>query len=84
MQRRMPTVLRKDGFDFRMYFDDHIPAHVHAFKGDGEVKISLGDPLTQPTVLVAYNMSSKEAKQALAIVLEHQTELLKRWVEMHG
>ena len=84
MQRRMPTVLRKDGFDFRIYFDDHIPAHVHAFKGDGEVKISLGDPLAQPTVLVAYNMSRKETKQALAIVLEHQTELLKCWVEMHG
>jgi hypothetical protein len=80
----MPTVLRKDGFDFRMYFDDHIPAHVHALKGDGEVKISLGDLLTQPTVLVAYNMSRKEAKQALSIVLEYQTEFLKRWVEMHG
>ncbi|MBW4460321.1 MAG: DUF4160 domain-containing protein [Nodosilinea sp. WJT8-NPBG4] len=80
----MPTVLRKDGFDFRIYFDDHIPAHVHAFKSSGEVKISLGDLLTKPKVLAAYNMSNKEAKQALAIVLEHQTELLKRWVEMHG
>ncbi|MEA5450298.1 DUF4160 domain-containing protein [Leptolyngbya sp. CCNP1308] len=80
----MPTVLRKDGFDFRIYFDDHVPAHVHAFKGSGEVKISLGDLLTKPTVLVAYNMSNKEAKLALAIVLKHQTELLKRWVEMHG
>ena len=80
----MPTVLREDGFVFRIYFDDHIPAHVHAFKGGGEVKISMGDRLNPPAVLSVYDMNSKEVKRALAIVAKHQVELLKRWVEIHG
>jgi hypothetical protein len=35
----MPTVLRKDGFEFMIYTDDHEPAHVHVFKGEGKAKI---------------------------------------------
>jgi hypothetical protein len=38
----MPTVLRKDGFAVRIYFNDHLPPHVHVFKGGGQVRISLG------------------------------------------
>jgi hypothetical protein len=40
----MPTVLRRDGFEFVVYFDDHSPPHVHVFKGEGETKIKL-DPI---------------------------------------
>jgi hypothetical protein len=80
----MPTVLRKDGFSFRIYYDDHTPAHVHAFKAGGEAKIDLGDGLTDPKLLALYDMSSKDAKRALEIVLEHRIELLKRWIEIHG
>ena len=80
----MPTVLRKDGFSFRIYSDDHMPAHVHAFKGGGEAKLDLGGSLANPKLLELYDMSNKDARKALEIVFEHQVELLQRWIEIHG
>jgi len=35
----MPTVLKKDGF--RIYPNDHLPAHVHVFKAGREAKNKL-------------------------------------------
>jgi hypothetical protein len=35
----MPTVLRKDGFDFCIISGDHDPPHVHVRHGDAEVII---------------------------------------------
>lgn len=80
----MPTVLRKDGFSFRIYYDDHIPAHVHALKAGGEARIDLGDSSTNPRLLELYNMSNKDARRALEIVFEHRVKLLQRWIEIHG
>lgn len=37
----MPTIHSEDGFRFVIYFNDHAPAHVHAFKS-GETVINLG------------------------------------------
>jgi hypothetical protein len=31
----MPTVLRREGYEIVIYFNDHPPPHVHAFKGGG-------------------------------------------------
>ncbi|MEH2215126.1 DUF4160 domain-containing protein [Nostoc sp.] len=39
----MPTILKKGGFEVRIYLNDRIPAHVHVFKGGGEAKINIGD-----------------------------------------
>lgn len=80
----MPTVFRKDGFEFRIYFDDHIPAHVHVFKAGGEAKIDLGSEHKAPELVAVYDMTIKDAKRALEIVLEHCADLLKRWEEIHG
>ncbi|MGD1949005.1 MAG: DUF4160 domain-containing protein [Leptolyngbyaceae cyanobacterium] len=67
----MPTVLRKDGFAFRTYFNDHIPPHIHAFKADGQAIISIGNEENQPKPLEVYEMSDKELKKALKVVTEH-------------
>ena len=44
----MITVLRADGFRIVIFSDDHQPAHVHVF-GDGEAKINLSVPTTDPS-----------------------------------
>ncbi|MBE9129957.1 MULTISPECIES: DUF4160 domain-containing protein [unclassified Coleofasciculus] len=80
----MPTVLRKDGFAVRIYFNDHLPPHVHVFKGGGQVRISLGSEAEEPELVQIEGMSDKDAAKALAIVIEHQLELLKKWEEIHG
>ncbi len=39
----MVTVLnrRRDGYDVRIFTDDHLPAHVHVFKGGKQVQAYL-------------------------------------------
>lgn len=37
----MPTVLRKAGFEVRIYTFDHPPPHVHVEKAGASVKIDL-------------------------------------------
>ena len=38
----MPTVLREDGFEVRIYTFDHPPPHVHVAKAGAIVRIDLG------------------------------------------
>ena len=80
----MPTLIRQDGFDIRMYFDDHDPPHVHVFQAGGQAKIAIGDSTTAPSLLLVQGMNSKEAKAALRVVTQHQTHLLEKWEEYHG
>jgi hypothetical protein len=35
----MPTISRFHGIDIVIYFNDHVPAHFHAFHGDEEALI---------------------------------------------
>ena len=80
----MPTVLRERGFAVRIYLNDHIPAHVHVFKGNGQAKINLGNPNEPPALVQIWQMSNRDAVKALEIVKLHQTELRQRWEQIHG
>jgi Domain of unknown function (DUF4160) len=76
--------LREDGFEIRMYFNDHDPPHVHAFKAGGQAKVGLGSSGVTPSLLLVQGMSDKDVKKAIAIVTEHQVELLAKWEEWYG
>jgi len=80
----MPTLLRQDGFDIRMYFDDHDPPHVHVFKAGEQAKIELDRLDVLPSLILVQGMSVKDAKAAISIVTEYQTYLLEKWQEYHG
>jgi hypothetical protein len=75
----MPTVLREDGFVVKMYFNDHPPPHIHAFKGGGEIKINI-EPTT---VAQVWRMSESDAQHAKRLVRKHRRYLLEQWNEMH-
>ncbi|BAU14569.1 hypothetical protein LEP3755_51180 [Leptolyngbya sp. NIES-3755] len=72
----MPTILRKDGFRVIIYFDDHLPSHVHVLNADSEVKISLGDDSTPPE-MIEYRGKRSVAIWALELVTSHQRKLLE-------
>lgn len=84
----MPTVLRFQGFDIRIYSNDHEPAHVHVVKGEGEVKIHLGstEPGREeaPSLVRVWAMGRKDAAQALELVSARQELLLSEWSRIHG
>ena len=80
----MPTILKEDGFAFRLYLDDHTPAHVHVFKAEGQAIIKIGNKYEPPSVREVYEMSNKELKKALKIAAENQAYLNQKWEEYHG
>lgn len=80
----MPTVLKIGGFRFIIWPADHEPPHVHAFKGGGEAKITLGDKECRPSFVTIAGLTKPDARKAWEIVAEHQKVLLKAWEKIHG
>ena len=80
----MPTILRRDGFRFVIWLNDHPPPHVHVKKAGNELIINLGLGGTLPTVISNKGMSNREQNQALLVVALHNTIFLEWWKEIHG
>ncbi|HZF40775.1 MAG TPA: DUF4160 domain-containing protein [Blastocatellia bacterium] len=80
----MPTVLRKDGFNFVIYPDDHEPMHTHVKKAGKEVIINMGDNETAPHIRDNKKMSKKDVRKALKIAYEYQDYLIEEWKEIYG
>lgn len=80
----MPTVLFVNGFRFVVWPNDHEPPHVHAFKGNGEAKVSLGDGRRAPEILTVYGLTKRDAVFIWRLVAEHQEMLLAEWEKIHG
>lgn len=71
----MPTVLRRNGFEVRIYTSDHIPAHVHVIRGGGRMVIDIETLETRRIT----DMTNREVRQALQIVADHREFLLDEW-----
>jgi hypothetical protein len=80
----MPTVHQQDGFQFRIYPNDHDPAHVHAWKAGRVAKIGLGDDETAPYPMDPGAMRTPDVRRAIRIVEEHQATLLNEWRKHHA
>lgn len=80
----MPTVLRKNGFRFQIFTEDHIPAHTHVFKAGKQVVINLGDRQHRVSTRENRGMATADIIKALQIAADHQVYLLEQWSEIHG
>ena len=76
----MPTILRLEGFEFRIWTNDHEPPHVHVFKGDGQAKIEI----ESAEVVRLWNMRRQDVRRAEAIVNENRLIFLEAWRQIHG
>jgi len=74
----MPEIARFYGIVIRMYFDDHMPAHFHAFYGEHEALIAI-DTLSV--------VGGALPPRALGLTVEwatlHQRELQQAWSRAH-
>jgi len=78
----VPTVLYEQGVRGLLYLDDHHPAHVHCFVGDGQIVV-----LLEPGVAVREThgrVTAAEQRRVLALVEARRGRLLRRWREIHG
>ncbi len=80
----MPTVLRVDGFQVRIFPNDHPPAHVHVYKAGTSVVIELAAATPRPAVREVAGMPSADVVKAFLIVEDHSAFLLEKWEEIHG
>ena len=76
----MPTILRQDGYEFRIRTNDHAPPHVHVFLRDGEAKINIGSA----EVVRVWNMRPADVGRAEEIVKANETIFLETWRRIHG
>jgi len=70
----MPTICVFFGIVVRMYYDEHIPPHFHAYYGESAAVIEIETLRLRDGSL---------PKRAMALVLEwaqeHRSELMKNW-----
>ncbi|MGB7203009.1 MAG: DUF4160 domain-containing protein [Pyrinomonadaceae bacterium] len=76
----MPTILRQDGFEFRIRLNDHDPPHVHVFLRDGEAKIEI----SKAEVMQVWNMRSGDVHRAELIVKANKKHFIDAWRSIHG
>ncbi len=72
----MPTILRKDGFKFFFYANEHLPKHIHVVKGDNFAKINL-----ETLEIIINYFKTNETNKLLDIIKENRTKFLEKWYE---
>ena len=76
----MPTVLRQNGFDFKINTDDHEPAHVHIWYQGRQVLINFAGEIS---IRRNYGMNRNQLHQVLRIVEEKHNFLQGEWSAIH-
>jgi hypothetical protein len=77
----VPTLIREDGFEVRIYTLDHPPPHVHVSKAGAVVKIDLA---TREVTEIVGVISDRDVKRAERLVAKHARLLRKGWTKLHG
>jgi hypothetical protein len=77
----MATAHRENGFEFRIWPNDHTPPHVHAWKAGGMAKIELVDGFG---IVKVRDMKGMDVVRAVRIVMANEEKLMQAWEEIHG
>ena len=73
----MPTVLRKEGFRFFFYSNDHEPVHIHVEKEDHTAKF-----LLEPVQLIrSKGFNANEISNIRKLVIQEQHNFKQYWNE---
>jgi uncharacterized protein DUF4160 len=77
----VPTVIREEGFEVRIYTFDHPPPHVHVAKAGAIVRIDLA---TFDVTEIVGDISDRDVKRAERLVARHAKQLKEEWSKIHG
>ncbi|MXY34149.1 MAG: DUF4160 domain-containing protein, partial [Boseongicola sp. SB0664_bin_43] len=81
----MPTIHRARGFRFVIYFNDHMPVHVHAIAGPEMARITLEDPDGDTVIEFATDgISPRELRWLRKEVADHRDKIFWEWSRIHG
>lgn len=81
----MATIHREDGFSFRVFLNDHPPAHVHVWKRGASVVIQL-PTLHAPAIILRIDgtMKNSDVVRAVEIVQDNAGLMWEGWDRFHG
>jgi hypothetical protein len=81
----MPTVLRANGFRVMIYLAprEHGPAHVHVWREDAQIVITLGHGEELPTIIRNTGMRNADVISAYRLVQQHLAYLREQWSTYH-
>jgi hypothetical protein len=74
-----PTVLTQNGYQVKIYPNDHSPPHVHVVKAGNAAKVTL-DPVEVKT---NHGFNPRELGDIKKLVEEYQEELREEWDRLH-
>ena len=77
----MPTLIREEGFEVRIYTLDHPPPHVHVAKAGALVKIDLS---THHAIEIVGAISDRDVKRAERLVARNTQFLKLEWEKLHA
>ena len=77
----VPTVIREEGFEVRIYTFDHPPPHVHVAKAGAIVR---NDLATHEVTEIVGDISDRDVKRAERLVARHAKQLKEEWAKIHG
>lgn len=75
----MPSILI-EGFQFQVFPGDHLPPHVHVFRGSGRARVVLL-PMDVEDQL---GFKRQELAKIFKLAREHRATLLAMWEEVNG
>jgi hypothetical protein len=76
----MARIYVEDGFQVHLWPNDHAPAHVHIYRGEGLAIINLATL----ELRAAYDMKPPDVRRSMEIAQEYRVRFLKEWRRMHG
>jgi hypothetical protein len=77
----VPTVIREEGFEVRIYTFDHPPPHVHVAKAGAIVRIDLA---THEVTEIVGDISDRDVQRAERLIGRHAKRLKEEWAKIHG
>jgi hypothetical protein len=77
----VPTLIRDEGFEVRIYTLDHPPPHVHVAKAGAIVKIGLS---THHVIEIVGTISDRDVKRAERLVTRNAGFLRLQWERVHA
>ena len=77
----MPTLIREEGFEVRIYTFDHPPPHVHVAKAGAIMKIDLS---TLEVTEIVGAISDRDVRRAEKLIARHSRFLKGEWSKLHG
>jgi hypothetical protein len=74
----MPTIFRKDGYQFFFYSNEHLPIHVHVRYGGGEAIFALEEEVV---LRESHGLKVRELIKAQILAEQNKEVIIQRWHE---